>query len=77
MGHDTEKCRQLKDEIEWLVQRESLNKFIHPKTTDNRRLILNEAINKGAHRGAKAELVRVINIIVGGSSLKVVATKRK
>ena len=41
------------------------------------RLIPNEAVNKGAHRGAKAEPAGVINIIAGGSSLKEVATKRK
>ena len=63
-GHDTDDCRQLKDEVEFLIRRGKLSKFTKDgegrKDYDNRRRDYDDKDRKSQPRGP------VINVISGG-----------
>ena len=66
-GHDTDDCRQLKDEVEFLIRRGKLSKFTKDgegrKDYDNRRRDYEDKDRKSQPRGP------VINVISGGPTV--------
>ncbi|KAJ9168388.1 hypothetical protein P3X46_019918 [Hevea brasiliensis] len=62
-GHTTDECRQLKDEIEWLIREGSLKKFARDGKTHRKEESL---ANKEPPKPNLEELVGIINVIAGG-----------